>query len=450
MSDALRAIDAILDERLGLDRASIGPGLVPRAARARMRATGLVEERAYAELVASSEAELQALIDEVVVPESWFFRDVRPFELLRQMAREGWTARPSRGPMRVLSLPCAGGEEPYSIAMTLDEAGLPPARCRIDAVDVSERRLEFAKAGVYSRNSLRGLGPEREARWFRERPGGVELVESVRERVRFRLGNVLDPALLADEAPYDAVFCRNLLIYLAREPRARAEANLDRLLARDGVLIVGHADTLGASDAGRAFVPAAGAGTFAFRRRREGEAARPGPPAPALPAPRPAKRPRLAPPAPLAALGPAPAPAPTPPAPAPPPPDPAPATAAPGEDARPWIERAMEHANAGRHGRALACCEEAIRREGPSAAAYFLMAGIHQAAGRRAEAEAGYHKAIYLDPAHDEALLALALIAERRGDRDAAAGFRRRAERALKNRRPDADTKLMTGGPAHE
>ena len=110
----------------------------------------------------------------------------------------------------------------------------------------------------------------------------------------------------------------------------------------------------------------------------------------------------------------------------------------------------MEHANGGRHGQALACCEEAVRREGPSAAAFVLMAGIHQAAGRRSEAEGCYSKAIYLDPAHDGALLALALIAERRGDLAAAAGFRRRADRALKNGRVAADINTKTGGPAHE
>ncbi|MDG3004883.1 hypothetical protein [Paludisphaera mucosa] len=80
------------------------------------------------------------------------------------------------------------------------------------------------------------------------------------------------------------------------------------------------------------------------------------------------------------------------------------------------------------------------------------MGSIHQAADRRAEAEACFHKAIYLDPAHDQALLTLALIAERRGDLGAAAGFRRRAERALKNRGPQADTnkKPTPGGATHE
>ncbi|WP_165073054.1 CheR family methyltransferase [Paludisphaera rhizosphaerae] len=433
MSSPHHVLDAILHERLGLDRASIGSGVVPRATNTRMKATGVHNVDEYARLAASSEAELQALIDEVVVPESWFFRDGAPFDFLRDLARAGWTSRPSREPMRVLSLPCAGGEEPYSIAATLDEAGLPASRKHIDAVDVSAARLEFARRGIYSRNAVRGVSPERVARWFRCIGEAFEIVPGLRPSVHFRLGNVLDPAIANEGSPYDVVFCRNLLIYLDREARARAELNLLRMLAPDGVLIVGHADSLGASAEARSLVAAAGRGAFAYRRRRPGEALARSFDAPielALPAP--PKPPPLS-------LSPPPRPKPSIPiAPKPPPP---PAPCPPAEDARPLTEQAIEHANAGRHGQALACCERELRRAGPSAVVFALMGGIHQAAGRRSEAETCFGKAIYLDPNHDEALLALALLAERRGDSAAAAGFRRRAERALRNRAAHADNK---------
>ena len=77
------------------------------------------------------------------------------------------------------------------------------------------------------------------------------------------------------------------------------------------------------------------------------------------------------------------------------------------------------------------CCEHYLRLQGPSAAAYYLMGVIHQAAGDRRRAEECFHKAVYLEPGHDAALLALALLAERRGDASASAAFRRRAERAV-------------------
>ena len=88
-------------------------------------------------------------------------------------------------------------------------------------------------------------------------------------------------------------------------------------------------------------------------------------------------------------------------------------------------------ANQGRFDDAVAACEHHLRFKGFSPAAYYLMGMICQAAGNRTRAEECFHKTVYLDPMHDEALLALALFAERRGDHEAAVGFRRRAERSM-------------------
>ncbi len=410
----MAAVDAILADRLGLDPSTIGAGFVPRAVRHRMKAVGLDDLEAYAALARSSEAELQELVEEVVVPESWFFRDLLPFQFLKRHARSGWTARPGRGAIRVLSIPCAGGEEPYSIAVTLEEAGLPPERCRVDAVDVSAQRLAMARRGVFSRNALRGTRPDVVARWFREQPDGFQIIDSIRRRVHFRLGNILDSKLLADEPPYDVIFCRNLLIYLSAAARAAAATVLDRLLDPDGVVIVGHADPIAAPGAASRLTLAAEPGAFAFRRRAQNVEPVPTPP-PIAPLPAFAFTPFHVQDAKVEVVAPPPSPL------------------AAEVDARPLLEQAAEHANRGRHGQALACCEAQIRLKGPSAPAFALMGGIHQAAGRRTQAESCFNKAIYLDPDHDEALLALALLAERRGDSAAASGFRRRADRALKN-----------------
>ena len=120
--------------------------------------------------VHSSELELQALIEEVVVSESWFFRDERPFDCLREYIRKRWLDNPLQPPVRVLSLACAGGEEPYSIAMVLQDLGLPARRFEIDAVDISNRGLAVARRGVYSLNAFRGVDADFRARYFRELP----------------------------------------------------------------------------------------------------------------------------------------------------------------------------------------------------------------------------------------------------------------------------------------
>ena len=133
---------ALLTQRIGLDPESVGASLIERGLQARKSALGLGEGDDYDRIVRSSGEELQELIEEVVVPESWFFRDDRPFTHLQDHVRTRWLIEPDRTPLRVLSLPCAGGEEPYSIAIALRELGLSPARFRVDAMDISARSLE--------------------------------------------------------------------------------------------------------------------------------------------------------------------------------------------------------------------------------------------------------------------------------------------------------------------
>jgi chemotaxis protein methyltransferase WspC len=100
------------------------------------------------------------------------------------------------------------------------------------------------------------------------------------------------------------------------------------------------------------------------------------------------------------------------------------------ESSTTWLDEAAALADRGRNDEAAARCQAVLDRFGPSARAFFLLGLVRQAAGRLAEAETSFRKTVYLEPAHDEALLALALLAQRRGDRDAADGYRRRAERA--------------------
>ena len=160
MAAELSGIEGLLASRIGLDPVSVGSPLILRTARQRMKELGLDDLGAYERQVRQSEPELQALIEEVVVSESWFFRDERPFQWFREYVRARWLDDPLRPPFRVLSLPCAGGEEPYSIAMTLRDLGLPARRFQIDAVDISARRLAIARRGVYSAQRVPRCRPQ--------------------------------------------------------------------------------------------------------------------------------------------------------------------------------------------------------------------------------------------------------------------------------------------------
>src|ERR1039458_143083 len=240
MAGEMRVLEELLISRIGLDPTSVGSQLILRAAKQRMRDLKLDDLGAYERRVRQSAPELQELIEEVVVAESWFFRDERPFEWLRECVRAGWLNAPARPPLRILSLACAAGEEPYSIAIVLAELGLPARRYRIDALDISARRLAIAHHGVYSLNAFRGPDVGYRARHFRQHAEGYELEPALRATVRFFQGSVLDPRLLEGSSLYDVVFCRNLLIYLVPQARATLLAVIDRVLAPDGVLFIGH------------------------------------------------------------------------------------------------------------------------------------------------------------------------------------------------------------------
>src|SRR5215213_7904287 len=115
MEKALEQIGSLLRRRIGLNPATLGPHGLTAALRTRMNACRMTKAGLYARHLESNEAEIQELIEEVAVLESWFFRDVQPYECLRWFVRD---TRPPR-PLRVLSVPCGPGEEVYSLALTL-------------------------------------------------------------------------------------------------------------------------------------------------------------------------------------------------------------------------------------------------------------------------------------------------------------------------------------------
>ncbi len=425
MVGELRALEELLQDTIGLDSTSVGAQLILRGAKQRMRDLNMINDLAeYERRVRESTVELQELIEEVVVAESWFFRDERPFAWLQDHVRR----RPrsaGRPPLRVLSVPCAGGEEPYSIVIALAEAGLSTHDYHVDAVDTSARRLAIARRGVYSRNAFRGPDIPGRLRYFRQHGEHHEIDPAIRAQVQFIQGSILDPRLLEGLPPYDVVFCRNLLIYLVPSARASLMVFLDRVLAPDGVLVIGHADRLPSAGTESGFAPTGDAGCFTYRRKTCGE----GSASVVSYSFEPAVLPSAAPPCPARAIE---------------------ASSirqqspvnieatvsrspenAKGDtvESATRLNQASALANKGRFSEAIMACEQHLKEKGLSAPAYALMGMICQASGNRGQAEECFRKAVYLDPHHDEALLALALLAEYRGDSLAAANFRRRAER---------------------
>ena len=419
-------VERLLAERIGLDVASVGEGLIRRGVEARMKQLGVRRVDDYQRILLEPSDEIQALIEEVVIPESWFFRDDRPFATFRRFVSDGWVDQPRRRPISVLCLPCASGEEPYSVAITLLELGLTRERFEVIAVDISLQSIRRATAGIYGANAFRGMDPRVQAEYFTPVPGRHQLKAAIRAAVRFEPGNILDPTLLDRHDPFDVVFCRNLLIYFDGQARVKAFANLDRLVAAGGLLFLGHADRAD-QDAATRFATYADSGSFVFRKQSSQQ----GPAAPAAAvdrtrAPAPA-RPRPDPPRPVAQPSPGDASPPTRPA--------EPRAGAPAAPVAPSRVDVMKEASTlagqGRYAEATRLIRQQVGQASLDASVHFLLGIIQQAAGNYGEAEAELSKAIYLDPEHDEALLAMALIARRKGDVAAESFYRRRSERVL-------------------
>jgi chemotaxis protein methyltransferase WspC len=411
--------NGLLKDAMGLDATSLGPTAIARAVQARMAACQLADAHAYWLRVRSSPTELQELIEAVVVPETWFFRDRDAFVALADMARNELIQNPAKAELRLLSLPCSSGEEPFSMAIALLDAGIPANRFRIDGVDISKRVLAIAGQAVYGSNSFRGQDLEFRSRHFRAVDGKWQLSDAVRGRVSFHHGNLFAVDFLPGHGLYDYIFCRNVLIYFDPPTQARALDVLLRLLRPQGCLFVGPSETglLPRDRLSSAQVPMA----FAFHHAAE-------------PSPAATKHARKSPVAPSR--------------------KPAAATtrtnSRPAHDKTAVIrqpartqqiakdtqadsERALalvqSLANQGRLLEAAAAGERFLREHGASAHAYCLLGLIRDAAGERTAAAALYRKALYLDPQHQESLSHLAFLLDKQGNVDAARILRERLQR---------------------
>ena len=405
-------IAALLKERMGLDAESIGVACVERAVRERLAARGLKDVQVYWEQLTAFEQELQELIEAIVIPETWFFRDPEAFAALLRVVREEWLAKHPEGTLRLLSLPCSTGEEPFSMAMALLDGGLPPSRFHIDAIDISTRAIAWAEQGAYGKNSFRVKDLGFRDRYFEPVERGYRLSDGVRGQVHFRHGNLLSAGWLHGAHGYDVIFCRNVLIYFDRVTQYRAIEVLGRLLTPSGLLFVGPSETGLLLDHG--FVSAGIPLAFAFRR-----AGSSGPQlrsrrrlAPAVVAKTVHTKPSKLASSPKPQLRRAPA---------------EETVAATGH----WIEQARRLANQGKLADALKCCEENLRSEPASAETYHLIGLLHDAAGRVREAAEHYRKALYLDPRHSEALVHLAVALQKEGDARGAERLFERANRQL-------------------
>ena len=410
---SIERIAAVLRETSGLEVDALGVHHLTEAVN-RLAVLSDLDLPAYADLVTADAGARGCLIGELLVHETSFFRYPASFRHLSALGAA--RAATGSGPVRVLCVACATGQEAYSAAVALLDAGLAPERVVVDAYDRSPAAVEQARAGRFDRGAARGLEGDVAARWFRDDAGVLEASAALRARVRFEIGDLLDAARPFPGGRYDAVFCRNLLIYLTEDARGRALAALRAALAPDGVLYLGHAEVLVARAHG--FQPLPDGATYACVPRATAEGSTRADAGPALRTrvatrPGPASRPGPA----AAARVPAVPVAPVSEVPSPPTPVVAPADR---------LATARALADAGRLDEAAALVEQELASGRPSADHFHLLALVLRAAGRARAADDALGRALYLDPSHVGALLLAAVAAEGRGEPAVAARLRER------------------------
>ena len=172
-------IESLLAARLGFDPDTVGPEAVGTAIRKAMEEAGFSDPVAYAQRVVVDVAAWEALVDRVVVPETSFFRDGAPFELVAELAYARRRREPERV-FRALSCPCSTGEEPYSLVMALLDAGLPADSFTVTAVDISRRAVDATRTGLFRASSFRGADVSYRARYFDRAEQGVWRLHDLR------------------------------------------------------------------------------------------------------------------------------------------------------------------------------------------------------------------------------------------------------------------------------
>lgn len=364
----------------------------------RMQAQGCATHDDYLFYVQSHDEELQALVEDVVVPETWFFRYPESFEFLVEHIAT------KRGEvLDVLSIPCSTGEEPYSIAMSLLMHGIPHQKFQVDAADISEVALSRAKAAVYYEHSFRHHELSFRDQYFDalfdrdiQRPYW-KLHPHVCQCVNFSMVNILQSNVQLKSA-YDVIFCRNLLIYFDKEAQAKVLERLYSMLKPDGLLFLGHAGS--GHDYllkhmtllnHRAFVWQKGVQQkanilsplmrpkYVAHKEREPEKTR------QILKPVPNVKP-----------------------------------------AKLSLETIESLANQGKLKEAKKSCEHYTLQYPNQAEGWYLFGVIMQAENRLEKAKQHFQKTLYLEPNHENSLLQLAGIAEHEGHRDKAQRFRQR------------------------
>jgi chemotaxis protein methyltransferase CheR len=193
-------------------------------------------------------AEIEQLINLLTVNETYFYREEHQFECLVHGILPELTAKRRKGErIRIWSIPCSTGEEPYSIAMYLLDhwSEVDDYDIEIIGSDIDTNALSAAEQGVYDKRALHRLSPDIARRYFTSAgTDRFQLIDAIRGSVRFTQINVADTAAMRSFGHLDVIFCRNMLIYFDDKSRLQTVESFYDSLAIGGFICLGHSESM--------------------------------------------------------------------------------------------------------------------------------------------------------------------------------------------------------------
>jgi chemotaxis protein methyltransferase CheR len=256
IANPLEQAEQLMRSRAGLKAEPASRARLERLLQENASLAGLPVQ-SYVNLVDAQPAEFEELLDRVTVQHSGFFRDAGQFVALAELVRKA-----SSSPHTVWSAGCGNGQEPYSLAMLLDEIGC--SNWHVVASDVSFHALARTEKALYTEREIQGMSLERRRKYLLPNGSGFEVAPFLRRNVRIAHHNLAlaSPQSVVPEVA--AVFCRNVLMYFGRD---ESEASIQRIAERitpGGHLFLGHSDSPGRMS--RHFESVQVAGVQCYRR----------------------------------------------------------------------------------------------------------------------------------------------------------------------------------------